>query len=426
MEKYCPKCHKIHEDIEDEFCSKCGTKLKISEKIKPISPEMRHEIFVRDGYHCRECGKSSEETILEIEYISPLSKGGLTEYNLLLLCNDCNHDRKKDLLIENEIELIRNTLSKLENQLLKAESDLKVAKTEEDVFALRAKIKKLKKNEIPKNVLKLNNLIPKEKELKAKREAQTEENKRRENLFNKLYVELDDELLLELFNYFSLTGPSDEDNLRILIDKYEEYEIYRVISSFKQKSEDETNRNKLYDKLDKTLSSSELSLFMKEFSFQGSKHELLNYLIYNYSEYKINSIKLDLTEKRNKLIKKFNRETTPAEKDILYNEFSNQTSKEELIPFLIDNFSKDEIKEKIIEIRKQEKIRKRVESIKEKERQITHLKEILTFNAMTSLCSQFNIPQKYYVKDFIKELEPLNPKEVNKIYISALEILPQN
>ena len=79
-----------------------------------------------------------------------------------------------------------------------------------------------------------------------------------------------------------------------------------------------------------------------------------------------------------------------------------------------------------MEIRKQEKIRKRVESIKEKERQIAHLKEILTFNAMTSLCSQFNIPQKYYVKDFIKELEPLNPKEVNKIYISALEILPQN
>lgn len=34
MEKFCPKCHKIHEDMKDKFCSNCGTKLKTREKKK--------------------------------------------------------------------------------------------------------------------------------------------------------------------------------------------------------------------------------------------------------------------------------------------------------------------------------------------------------------------------------------------------------
>lgn len=32
MEKFCPKCHKIHEDMKDKFCSNCGTKLKTRKK----------------------------------------------------------------------------------------------------------------------------------------------------------------------------------------------------------------------------------------------------------------------------------------------------------------------------------------------------------------------------------------------------------
>ena len=64
--------------MKDKFCSNCGTKLKAREKRKPIPPELRHKILVRDGYRCRECGKSKDETSLEIDHIHPLSKGGLT------------------------------------------------------------------------------------------------------------------------------------------------------------------------------------------------------------------------------------------------------------------------------------------------------------------------------------------------------------
>ena len=375
MEKYCIKCRKAFDDMNYNNCPICTTELIEREIRPPIPPKLRHKIFVRDGYRCRECGKNNKETSLEIDHIFPLSKGGQTvEDNLQVLCTECNRAKKDDEWKDSEIEITRIDLDNLEKRLHEAEENL---------------------------------------------------NKRRENLFNKLYVELEGELLLEVCNYFSLNETSDEDNLRVLIDKYDEQAIYSGISYIKKELDEEAIRKELYNKLDNTLSSDELNLFINEFSFQGSKQDLLNYLIYNYSEDEIDSLKLNLIEKekrKKKLIKKFNRETIPSEKDILYEEFSNKTTREEIIPFLVNNYSEDEIKEKVIEIRRQEKLKKQAE-LKEKERQITHLKEILTFNTMNRLGRQFGISQKYYVEDFIKDIEPLNPEKVNEIYNAALKMM---
>lgn len=407
-------------------CPICTTELIEREIRPPIPPKLRHKIFVRDGYRCRECGKNNKETSLEIDHIFPLSKGGQTvEDNLQVLCTECNRAKKDDEWKDSEIEITRIDLDNLEKRLHEAEENLKVATTEEEIYALKAKIKKLKKDKIPRIEIKLKELIREEKQINSERKAQKEENKRRENLFNKLYVELEGELLLEVCNYFSLNETSDEDNLRVLIDKYDEQAIYSGISYIKKELDEEAIRKELYNKLDNTLSSDELNLFINEFSFQGSKQDLLNYLIYNYSEDEIDSLKLNLIEKekrKKKLIKKFNRETIPSEKDILYEEFSNKTTREEIIPFLVNNYSEDEIKEKVIEIRRQEKLKKQAE-LKEKERQITHLKEILTFNTMNRLGRQFGISQKYYVEDFIKDIEPLNPEKVNEIYNAALKMM---
>lgn len=426
MEKYCIKCRKAFDDMNYNNCPICTTELIEREIRPPIPPKLRHKIFVRDGYRCRECGKNNKETSLEIDHIFPLSKGGQTvEDNLQVLCTECNRAKKDDEWKDSEIEITRIDLDNLEKRLHEAEENLKVATTEEEIYALKAKIKKLKKDKIPRIEIKLKELIREEKQINSERKAQKEENKRRENLFNKLYVELEGELLLEVCNYFSLNETSDEDNLRVLIDKYDEQAIYSGISYIKKELDEEAIRKELYNKLDNTLSSDELNLFINEFSFQGSKQDLLNYLIYNYSEDEIDSLKLNLIEKekrKKKLIKKFNRETIPSEKDILYEEFSNKTTREEIIPFLVNNYSEDEIKEKVIEIRRQEKLKKQAE-LKEKERQITHLKEILTFNTMNRLGRQFGISQKYYVEDFIKDIEPLNPEKVNEIYNAALKMM---
>lgn len=57
----------------------------------PISTVLRHEVFLRDGYRCRECGATNHETRLEVDHIIPVSQGGTDELeNLQTLCAECN------------------------------------------------------------------------------------------------------------------------------------------------------------------------------------------------------------------------------------------------------------------------------------------------------------------------------------------------
>ena len=58
---------------------------------EPIPARLRHEVFRRDGYRCRECGATNKETTLEIDHIVPVSKGGGNNLsNLQTLCKACN------------------------------------------------------------------------------------------------------------------------------------------------------------------------------------------------------------------------------------------------------------------------------------------------------------------------------------------------
>lgn len=60
-------------------------------KRKSIPSRLRHEVFKRDGYRCRECGATNKETKLEIDHIVPVSKGGTNDItNLQVLCKTCN------------------------------------------------------------------------------------------------------------------------------------------------------------------------------------------------------------------------------------------------------------------------------------------------------------------------------------------------
>ena len=60
-------------------------------KRNPIPTALRHEVFLRDGYRCRECGISNLETSLEVDHIIPVSQGGSDELgNLQTLCCTCN------------------------------------------------------------------------------------------------------------------------------------------------------------------------------------------------------------------------------------------------------------------------------------------------------------------------------------------------
>lgn len=56
-----------------------------------VSNKMRFAIYKRDGYRCRICGRSQNTTLLEVDHIYPIAKGGKTTYeNLQTLCHNCN------------------------------------------------------------------------------------------------------------------------------------------------------------------------------------------------------------------------------------------------------------------------------------------------------------------------------------------------
>ena len=58
------------------------------------SSKLRCYILERDNYTCKLCGNSTKlepNLLLEIDYIIPISKGGMTELNnLQTLCWRCN------------------------------------------------------------------------------------------------------------------------------------------------------------------------------------------------------------------------------------------------------------------------------------------------------------------------------------------------
>jgi len=77
-----------------------------------ISKKLRFEIFKRDSFKCQYCGKEAPNVILEVDHITPVSKGGKNDIlNLITCCFDCNRGKGKRLLKDNE------TLKKQKEQL---------------------------------------------------------------------------------------------------------------------------------------------------------------------------------------------------------------------------------------------------------------------------------------------------------------------
>lgn len=57
-----------------------------------MTPSLRHDILVRDGFRCKYCGATAADGAkLHVDHIIPIAKGGKTEpSNLQTLCETCN------------------------------------------------------------------------------------------------------------------------------------------------------------------------------------------------------------------------------------------------------------------------------------------------------------------------------------------------
>jgi hypothetical protein len=54
----------------------------------------RFEVFKRDGFTCRYCGRKSPEVVLEADHVIPVAEGGTDdEVNLVTACWECNRGK---------------------------------------------------------------------------------------------------------------------------------------------------------------------------------------------------------------------------------------------------------------------------------------------------------------------------------------------
>lgn len=71
-------------------------------KRKCISKRVRFEVLKRDSFTCQYCGKMPPDTILHIDHIKPVSKGGNNGMlNLVTSCQDCNLGKSDIALSDN-------------------------------------------------------------------------------------------------------------------------------------------------------------------------------------------------------------------------------------------------------------------------------------------------------------------------------------
>lgn len=59
-----------------------------------LSIRTRFEVFKRDEFTCRYCGRRSPEVVLEVDHITPVARGGGDDaINLLTSCWECNRGK---------------------------------------------------------------------------------------------------------------------------------------------------------------------------------------------------------------------------------------------------------------------------------------------------------------------------------------------
>lgn len=73
---------------------------------RPIRKQTRVLVLQRDGYRCRFCGTTAEESRLQVDHIMPRARGGTdTLDNLATLCEGCNAG-KSDLWLGDYAALV--------------------------------------------------------------------------------------------------------------------------------------------------------------------------------------------------------------------------------------------------------------------------------------------------------------------------------
>ena len=258
MEKYCSSCGAVFNNLKFELCPYCGNKLDVRYGRQPIPRQLRHKVFKRDGYRCRECGASKDETSLEIDHIVPVARGGTNDINnLQTLSRECNRMKHTDEWVggETDLEIAQNELKSLLKQLSEDEIKLTNASNEDDKIEYQFRITKLKEN-----ISKVNTKIRKLEAIEKENKKQQIENDRVDKLFKKLYITLNYQQLQVLKLRFPSDNKSKDDIIRHIAENSSEDEINEIINenfSIQKDSFEANRKNKLYKVLSRNLKNHE-------------------------------------------------------------------------------------------------------------------------------------------------------------------------
>ncbi len=87
---------------------------------RSISPKVRFEVFKRDDFTCRYCGRKTPQVVLEIDHVLPVAEGGDDALeNLVTSCWECNRGKGKTLLdaLAPGVDVHEQTILLLEREL---------------------------------------------------------------------------------------------------------------------------------------------------------------------------------------------------------------------------------------------------------------------------------------------------------------------
>lgn len=91
-------------------------------KRKSIPQRTRFAILKRDNFRCQYCGKTSEQTQLEVDHIIPVAKGGADdEGNLITSCKICNRGKLVDDVIPNTVCTTNEDIDKRIAEIIESE-----------------------------------------------------------------------------------------------------------------------------------------------------------------------------------------------------------------------------------------------------------------------------------------------------------------
>ena len=103
---------------------------------KSVSTRRRFEIFKRDGFTCQYCGKRPPNTILHLDHIIPVSKGGTNQTeNLITACIDCNLG-KSNILLDNSKESLQHITERKKEAAKQLRAYIKSCKEERRMKSL--------------------------------------------------------------------------------------------------------------------------------------------------------------------------------------------------------------------------------------------------------------------------------------------------